>query len=70
MSGYDYPGILVIGCDHPRGSVLSNAHDAEMLLVGNTKIGFQPNYNIANVDSEQEIYSVTELENSCFLQVP
>ena len=62
MSGYKSPGILVIACEHPHGDVLFDPFDAQRLLIGDVKIEF------SILSEEEEVNSITELENSCFLQ--
>ena len=65
MSGYENPGILVIACEHPQADLLFDSFDAQSLLVGDIKIGV----SIPNDPNEQQgVDSITEMENSCFLQ--
>ena len=62
MSGYESPGVLVITSEHPQADLLFDSFDAQRLLVGDIKIGFSiPNKG-------KEVNSITEFENSCFLQ--
>ena len=59
MSGYNYPGVLVIACKHPLADLLFDSFDAERLLVGNIKIG---------LSSLRRSTNITELKDSCFLR--
>ncbi len=62
LSGYSFPGILVITCEHIAANVLLGPQGAETLLTGDTKIEVPIDKPIENLDL------VTDLKNSVFFR--
>lgn len=61
LSGYSFPRILIITCEHIASDFLLGSHGAETLLTSDTKIEVPIGKPIANFDL------VTNLKNSVFL---
>jgi len=62
LSGYSFPRILVITCEHVAADVLLGSHGAETLLTSDTKIEVPIGKPIENLDL------VTDLKNSVFFR--
>jgi len=62
LSGYSFPRILIITCEHIAADVLLGAHGAETLLTSDTKIEVPIGKPIDNIDL------VTDLKDSVFFR--